>query len=54
MNHIGKICKTDLANAVRAVESKASEEEIDVTFKCLDKDGDGLISFEDFYSMFNE
>jgi Ca2+-binding EF-hand superfamily protein len=54
VNHIGKICKRDLAQAVRTMEGKASEEEIDVTFKHLDRDRDGWICFEDFYRMFNE
>lgn len=54
VNHMGKICKRDFGKAVRAVEGNVSEEEIEVTFEYLDRDGDGWISFEDFYSMFNE
>ena len=54
VNHMGKICKRDLGMAVRAEEGKVSEEEIEVTFEYLDRDGDGWISFEDFYSMFND
>lgn len=54
IDHLGRISKDDLKKAVKFAEENASEEEIEVTFQHLDKDEDGWISFEDFYSMINE
>jgi len=47
----GSIDRTELKDAMRAVRSDMSDEEIDRLLKIVDKDGSGSINYEEFIAQ---